>query len=98
MFRRVVWMSMGAAAGVWAVLRMQRAASRLTPSSAADEVWRQVRHLSDDIVAAVAAGRVVKRSTEADLRQMARARSAIEVAVIHNVPSIGSTDEGLARR
>jgi len=79
MLRRGFWMAVGAATGVWMVLRVQRAASRLTPSGAAEEARRHVRHLRTDLAAALAEGRRAKQATEAELRQAPRARRAIDV-------------------
>jgi len=73
-------MLVGAAIGIWAATKVQRAASRLTPGGAVEAVQRQVGHLANDVAAALAEGRRVRQATELDLRQQVR-RPAIDVAV-----------------
>jgi hypothetical protein len=77
--RRGFWMLVGAGLGMWAVLKAQEAASRLTPGGAVEAAQRRARHLRNDIGAALAEGRRAKRDTEAELRQAARSRPAIDV-------------------
>jgi len=86
MVRRGFWLVVGAATGVWMVLKVQRAAARLTPSGAAEEARRHVRHLRSDLAAALAEGRRTKRSVEAELRQAPRARPAIDVTAAPGLP------------
>ncbi len=78
MVRRTFWMLVGAGLGAWMVLKVQQAASRLTPAGAAGTLRRQVRHLGNDLSAAVAEGRRAKQATEHELRQVARSRPAID--------------------
>jgi hypothetical protein len=73
-------MVVGAGIGVWMVLKVQEAAAKLTPSGALDEARRRVRHVGNDLTAALAEGKRAKRATEAELRQQARTRPAIDVA------------------
>lgn len=80
MVRRTFWMLVGVALGAWMVLKVQEAASRLTPSGAVEAAQRQVRHLRNDLSAALAEGRRAKQATEAELRQAARPRPAIDVS------------------
>ena len=94
MVRRGFWLAMGAATGVWMVLKAQRAADRLTPSGAVDEARRHVRHLRADVAAAVAEGRRAKRATEAELRQLPRARPAIDVAAGPALSPAGPPEQG----
>jgi len=102
--RRGFWLVVGAGLGVWAVLKVQRATDRLTPSGVVDGAARQVRHLGDDLGAALAEGRRTKRLTEAQLRQAVPARPAIDVPARQAIevparPGLGLPDEvGRARR
>lgn len=80
MVRRGFWLAVGAGIGVWMVLKVQEAASRLTPSGAVGAVQRAARHLGNDLGAALAEGRRAKQATEADLRQQARTRPAIDAS------------------
>lgn len=68
MLRRTAWLLLGAAAGAWAVLRVQRAAARLTPSGAAGDLRRWVRHLHSDVAAALEEGARTQRRVEAGIR------------------------------
>ena len=98
MFRRGFWLAVGAATGVWMVLKVQRAAARLTPSGAAEQARRHVRHLRADVGAALAEGRRAKRDTEAELRQAPRARPAIDVAAGPALPAARPAEQGQPRR
>lgn len=80
MVRRTFWMLVGAGIGVWMVLKVQAAAARLTPNGALDEARRRLRHAGNDLTAALAEGRRAKQATEAELRQQARSRPAIDAA------------------
>lgn len=86
MVRRWFWVSVGAGLGVWAVLRVQRAAAGLTPAGVVDEAWGHLRHLGLDMAAALADGRRAKRSVEADLSQAVLARSALDVVAVAGLP------------
>jgi len=102
--RRGFWLVVGAGLGAWAVLKVQRATARVSPSGLADGAARRVRHLGNDLTAAVAEGRRAKRLTEAQLRQAAPARRAIDVPAhlaidVPTRPGLGLADEvGRARR
>lgn len=80
MVRRSFWMVVGAVLGVWLVAKVQRAAASLTPKGAAEVAQRRLRHLRNDLSAALAEGRRAKQATEVELRQAARPRPAIDVA------------------
>jgi len=80
MVRRSFWMVVGAVLGVWMVAKVQHAAASLTPKGAAEVAQRRLRHLRNDVTAALAEGRRAKQATELDLRQAARSRPAIDVA------------------
>lgn len=80
MVRRTFWMLVGAGLGAWMVVKVQRAAARLTPSGALTAASRHVRHLRNDVAAALDEGRRAKRATEQELRQTARSRPAIDIA------------------
>lgn len=80
MIRRTFWMVVGAGIGVWMVLKLQAAAEKLTPNGALDMARRRMRHAGNDLSAALAEGKRAKRATEADLRQQARSRPAIDVS------------------
>jgi hypothetical protein len=73
-------MVVGAGLGAWMVVKVQRAASRLTPAGAIEVASRHVRHLRSDVAAALDDGRRAKRATEQELRQAARSRPAIDIA------------------
>jgi len=94
MLPRAFWMAVGAATGAWMFSKIQRAASRLTPSGAAQQASRAVRHLGTDISAALAEGRRIKRSTEAELGRAPRARPAIDVAGRAGLPSARPGEQG----
>jgi hypothetical protein len=87
MVRRTFWMLVGVGLGAWMVLRVQRAASRLTPNGALEVAQRHIRHLRNDVTAALDEGRRAKRATEQDLRQVARSRPAIDTAARPSLPS-----------
>ena len=97
MIRRGFWLTVGVVTGVWMVLKVQRAAARLTPSGALDEARRQARHLGNDLAAALAEGRRAKRITEAELRQAPRARAPIDVAAAPGLAA-GPTEQRRAPR
>ena len=80
-------MLVGAGIGVWMVLKVQEAAARLTPGGALDEARRRMRHVQNDLRAALAEGRRAKQATEADLRQQARSRPAIDAAARTALPA-----------
>ena len=98
MFRRGFWLLVGAATGAWMVLKVQRAAVRLTPSGAAAQARRHVRHLTADVSAALAEGRRAKRATEAELRAAPRVRPAIDVAAGPALPAPRAAEQGRPRR
>jgi len=93
MVRRAFWMLIGAGLGVWIVLRMQRAAARLTPRGVVEDVQRQVRHLRNDLAAALADGRRAKRAAEVDLRQAARVRPVIDISIRPGLSPASPTEE-----
>ena len=92
MIRRSFWMVVGAGIGVWLVLKVQAAASKLTPSGALDEARRRVRHVGNDLSAALAEGKRAKRATEAELRQQARTRPAIDVSSAPSMSLLAPAD------
>ncbi len=89
MVRRTFWLLVGAGMGAWMVVKVQRAASRLTPAGAVEAVQRQVRHLRSDVGAALVEGRRAKQATEQELRMQAEARPAIDVAARPSLPPGG---------
>ncbi len=88
MVRRTFWMVVGAVLGAWMVVKVQRAASHLTPSGALAAAQRRARHLGHDVTAALADGRRTKRATEAGLREMARSRPAIDASGSNGRPAV----------
>jgi hypothetical protein len=84
--RRTFWLLVGAGIGAWMVVRAQQAAARLTPAGAVEAAQRQIRHLRNDVAAALAEGRRAKRATEQELRQQAQARPAIDVTARTSLP------------
>ncbi len=98
MVRRTFWMVVGAVLGVWMVAKVQRAAASLTPSGAAEAAQRRVRHLRNDVFAALAEGRRAKRATEGELRQVARSRPAIDASARPGLPSAFPAEELPVRR
>lgn len=93
MVRRTFWMVVGAGLGVWMVLKLQAAAEKMTPTGALQVARRRVRHVGNDLRAALDEGRRVKQATEADLRQQARSRPAIEAAARTALPSGDPSEE-----
>jgi hypothetical protein len=73
MVRRLLWLTLGASAGAWAVMRIQRAAAHLTPSGLTTDVQRYARHLGSDVRAAAKEAQRTKREVEAGLRPAQRA-------------------------
>ena len=98
MVRRTFWLLVGAGIGAWMVLKAQEVASRLTPKGAAEAARRHVRHLTNDLGAAVAEGRRAKRATEQDLRHAAHSRPAIDVTARAGLPQPAAAEELPARR
>jgi hypothetical protein len=92
MLRRGFWLAVGAGVGVWAVLKVQQTTARLTPSGVVDGAVRHVRHLGNDLAAALAEGQRTKRLTEAELRQAVPARSPIDVVEHRGLPALGVVD------
>jgi len=92
MLRRGFWLAVGAGVVVWAVLKVQQATARPTPSGMVDGGVRQVRHLGNDLAAALAEGRRTKRLTEAELRQAVPVHSAIDVVEHRGLPALGAVD------
>jgi len=98
MVRRTFWMLVGAGLGAWMVVKVQQAASRLTPAGAAESARRHVRHLRNDVTAALEEGRRAKRDTEQDLRQAARSRPAIDTAARPALAPANPAEEPPIRR
>lgn len=96
--RRTFWLLVGAGLGAWMVLKVQEAASRLTPSGAAEALRSHARHLRLDLAASLAEGRRVKRATELDLRQTARSRPAIDVTARPGLAAGNPAEEAPVRR
>ncbi|MFN8053274.1 MAG: hypothetical protein U0Q22_17665 [Acidimicrobiales bacterium] len=82
MFKRVVWMGMGAAAGsaatVWGQRKVKtqidRVAERATPKYVVDTARARAVDVRDTVVAAVTEGRAAKQDAEAEMRQNMSAR------------------------
>jgi hypothetical protein len=72
MVRRLLWLTVGAGAGAWLVLKVQRAASHLTPSGLGNDAQRYVRHLGADVRAAAREAQRTKREVETALRAAPR--------------------------
>ena len=72
MFKRIRWMSIGAAAGlggsVWAQRRVRQTVERYLPEQMGMQAAQRVRDLRDDLLDAVDEGREAMRSREAELR------------------------------
>ncbi|MEO5678777.1 MAG: hypothetical protein ABIS47_03825 [Acidimicrobiales bacterium] len=98
MLRRTLWLAVGAGLGAWMVLKVQRAAAQLTPSGAAAEVGRRLRHLRLDLAAALAEGRRAKLVTEAELRQAGPSVPVIDVAARPSLTAAARAEEGGVRR
>lgn len=97
MLRRGWWLAGGAGLGIWAVLKVQQTTARLTPSGVVDSVVLHVRHLGNDLTAALAEGQRAKRLTEAELRRAVPARavpasSMIDVVEHRGRPALGTLD------
>jgi len=77
MFKRVIWMGIGAAAGsagtLWAERKVKaqidRVADKATVQHVATTARDRIVDVRDTVVAAVSEGRSAKRTTEADLRR-----------------------------
>jgi len=76
MFKRVIWVGIGAAAGsvstVWAQKKVRaqvdKVAAMATPAHLADTARSRVVDVRDTVVAAVAEGRSTKRVSEAQMK------------------------------
>lgn len=72
MFKRIRWMSVGAAVGfggsVWAQRRVRQTVARYLPEQVGSEAFQRVRDLRDDVLDALDEGRDAMRSHEAELR------------------------------
>jgi len=72
MFKRIRWMSVGAAVGlggsVWAQRRVRRTVERFLPDQVGSEVAQRARHLRNDVLDAIEEGRVAMQAREAELR------------------------------
>ena len=79
MIKRLVWLTLGAVAGAYTVLRAQRSlrrrADRLRPESMADDLATAIRHLRMDLRKAVEEGRSAMAVREAELREQLDART-----------------------
>jgi hypothetical protein len=75
MLRRVFWIAVGA----FAAVRLQRAASRVTPTGIVDQAARYFRHLVADVRAALGEGGRTRREVEVALRHQPARATAIEV-------------------
>lgn len=88
MFKRAIWFSTGAAAGLgssyWVQRRVRRAAARLTPQAVGRDVGGAVRHAGQNVKAAVAEGRQAARAREAELTA-----ELTEHAPVEQGPSVG---------
>jgi hypothetical protein len=82
MFKRLFWLTTGAAAGVYAVLRTQRSlrrrADRLRPQSMATDLAAAVRDLGVDLRKAVEEGRSAMALREAELQEQLDARTGAQ--------------------
>jgi hypothetical protein len=72
-FKRVIWMGMGATAGagatMWANRKVKRTVAKLAPEALTDELTARARSFGRDLVDAVAEGREAMRAREAELQQ-----------------------------
>lgn len=72
MFKRLFWLSVGAAAGftgsVWAQRRVKRALERYLPDRVAHQVHASARSFGADLRAAASEGRTAMREREESLR------------------------------
>lgn len=72
MFKRVRWVSIGAAVGfggsVWAQRRVRRAVERYLPEQVAASAGERARNLRSDVRDALEEGRLAMRSREEELR------------------------------
>jgi hypothetical protein len=77
MFKRVIWMSVGAAAGsvatVWAErkvkTRIETISQMATPQRVAEATRTRIVDVRDTVVAAVSEGRNTKQDTESQMRR-----------------------------
>ena len=79
MFKRLFWLTTGAVAGVYTVLRTQRSlrrrADRLRPESMAADLTGAIRELGVDLRKAVEEGRSAMALREAELQEQLDART-----------------------
>ena len=79
MFKRLFWLTTGAVAGVYTVLRTQRSlrrrADRLRPESMAADLTTAIRELGVDLRKAVEEGRSAMALREAELQEQLDART-----------------------
>jgi len=79
MLKRLLWLTLGVAVGVYTVLRAQRSlrrrAGRLRPDSLAGELADAIRHLGVDLRKAMEEGRSAMAVREAELREQLDART-----------------------
>jgi hypothetical protein len=79
MFKRLFWLTTGAVAGVYTVLRTQRSlrrrADRLRPESMAADLTSAIRELGVDLRKAVEEGRSAMALREAELQEQLDART-----------------------
>ena len=72
MFKRLLWLIMGAAFGFgvsfWLMRAVRDAVSKYTPSGAADTISAALRQVGTDIREAAAEGRTAMRETEDRIR------------------------------
>jgi hypothetical protein len=79
MFKRVRWMSIGAAVGlggsVWAQRRVRRAVDRYLPEQVVSSAGQRARNLRSDVRDALTEGRLAMRDREEELRAQVEGRS-----------------------
>ena len=79
MFKRLFWLTLGVAVGVYTVLRSQRSlrrrADRLRPDSMVAELTAAIRDLGVDLRKAVQEGRSAMTLREAELQEQLDART-----------------------
>jgi len=72
-FKRLTWMTVGAAAGavgtVWTQRKLKAQAQRLTPPALVEQAKAKATGVRHQLTAAVAEGRDAMKSTEVDMRQ-----------------------------
>lgn len=94
MFKRVIWMGVGAAAGsigtVWAERKVRaqidKVAEKATVQHAANTARDKIVDVRDTVVAAVTEGRSTKASTEAELRRSVDERWGRERGIVRPTP------------